>query len=230
MSNELVESIKENTLLHFGETGNYSNIIFYAFQFTEQGNHTKNPYHNERHCYAVLELSLKYLTMANVPAANFYEELALCLAALFHDYNHSGSPLSVVEDKINIKAAIAGLRVFKDSLKEDRVSKACTFHLMFDLAEEAIKCTRVKVVNGIITFPKKPETLIQEILRDSDVTMPLSELGRTLNKGLAKEMGKPYNKTFRKSSIAFLNNVRLYTDVACDLRDEQLDFLEAEWG
>jgi hypothetical protein len=227
-----IKVVQVDLIEAFDGLSRYKNMLCLAFEFTEKGTHGKNHYHSPHHCYAVAKQCNAYLRHPSGLSLTKKEEFALYLAALFHDYNHSGKPLSKVSDKSNITNAIIGLLTFQlklvklgyDSSDYPDVDE------IIELAIGAIKSTMVKLVDGKIVFGPKPNNNIKAILRDSDVTMQLDPFGRLLIPGLAKEIGMPFDINFKLSSIIFQKKVKLYTEAARQTRASELPYLEKVWA
>lgn len=215
--------IKEQLLGVFNEIPKYQDILKLAFEFTEKGTHKNNPYHNPKHCYVVARLCITYMFHESSADLTYEQRLAIFLAALFHDYNHSGKSISKVEDKENINKAIIGILTFQLKLIKSKL--ASNLDDVFDLAINAIKSTIVKLVDGKVVFRPKPEDYSIFFLRDADVTMAVIPFGRSLIPGLAKELGIPYDLEFECSNIVFQKNVKLYTKAAVFYRDRYLSQL-----
>ena len=227
-----IKLVQLDLIESFNGIAKYQSILCLAFKFTEKGKHRRNHYHNVHHCYAVAKQCNSYLRSSNELTLSKEEELALYLAALFHDYNHSGKSLAKIEDKENINNAIIGLLTFQLELTKLKfgISDEIDVDYIIGQATSAIKSTMVKLVDGKVVFGKKPNTNIKAVLRDSDVTMMLDPFGRLLMPGLAKEFGMPYDENFKLSSINFQKKVKLYTDAACKTREEQMPYLEKTWA
>ena len=227
---EHVIRIKNDIIDHFSEYSNYKGLLCEAFKYVERGQHKKNPYHNLEHCYNVLDLCYIYSqTESEEENLAYYEQVALFLAAIFHDYDHSGKKLSVVNDKKNIKYAINGLMMFKEHLKNTKYSNLITFHKIFDIARRAIRCTMAKIDNGKVYFTIRPKNRVEKILRDADVSGLTTQLGMILSKGFAKEMSMQYNKKFKENQILFLKNVKLYTPEAIERREIYIQYLRENY-
>jgi hypothetical protein len=110
------------------------------------------PYHNLQHMLAVtcsVYEGCKFYDISGVHMRN------LLIAALFHDYNHTGL---VGDDEVNIKIAVEGLK--KHILLEDSDSL-------------------ITIVSYILAtqFPHKEgyDNLLMQIIRDADITYTMTE-------------------------------------------------------
>jgi len=131
------------------------NLIHYFQVVFNNANNLRNPYHNFRHMFHVLYLCYK--------ACQYYgnrlsdnEKRALLIAALFHDFNHSGT---TGPDSENIKEAIFALTRY--ILPEDK-------HLM-SLALDYILATEFPYKDDGSALP-----LPAQILRDADRSQSMS--------------------------------------------------------
>jgi hypothetical protein len=219
-----IEQIKKQLLGVFNEIPKYQDILNLAFEFTEKGSHKNNHYHNPKHCYVVAKLCKKYMDHQSSLTLLYEQKLAIFLAALFHDYKHSGKSLAKVVDRENINKAIIGILTFQ--LKLMKAKLADGLDDMFDLAVKAIRSTTVRLVNGKVVFSPNPKDFIIFLIRDADVTMALDSVGKTLMPGLAKEIGISYDLEFECSNIEFQKNVKLYTTAAIYYRERYLSQLE----
>lgn len=242
-----IKKIKEELLSHFPtDVTWYQDILKLAFNFTEKGNHKNNLYHNPYHCYIVANQSLIYLKNSKGSFYDFHDEspndvwffrhiLSLILAALFHDYDHSGKPLSVVEDRININRALMGLMKFQIKVLKIRhnpkyiTPDILELDMAFELAAKAIKSTLVELRHGEIIFRPQPKSFLSALLRDADLSMMLCDPGLHLIKGLATELNKNFDFDFKAHCINFIKNATLYTSYAQQLRNDKMDYLENIW-
>lgn len=163
------------------------------------------PYHGFTHLSAVV--------VAVYEAAIFHdldleETKALVIAAALHDFNHWGAlprPGPVL-DSVNIAAAIAGTRLLANRLSFD-----------LELVEGLIASTEYP-------YTGEPKSLLEMILRDADLTMPLltDELALELFKGLYLEQVENHCELsyaeFCDKVVSFYANVSPYTSWAASLR------------
>jgi hypothetical protein len=147
------------------------------------------PYHNIDHLWMVYNYCQKITDMIN---NSDVKETELFIAALFHDYNHSGGKLT---DNFNIDNAIEGVTLFHKA------------HPEFDLnyVSYLIKCTEYpySVLDIDLTIEAK-------ILRDADLSYVFEYISIVkLYCGLRKE----FNQTlilFLNNQFNFLSNINFY--------------------
>ena len=183
------------------------------------------------------------------------DQAAIFISALLHDYSHSGKSIKLITDSINIANAISGLIQLKESLMDETqlqwfgnyfFDNTCS--QIFELAEAAIRSTEVSVdENGKLSFQDVNSYLIG-ILRDSDVTAVMNEYSikevmrqgalfspwvqyrfikaQVVSKGLAMEMGIPFNEDFEERNLEFYSSVKLHTLVANTYRNVELDWIK----
>jgi hypothetical protein len=151
------------------------------------------PYHNIRHMLHVM--------WATYDGALYYKDQIsprtlrnMLIAALFHDYNHSGKSGN---DAYNIEYAIHGLKTF--ILDEDRTC--------IEEISEYIRGTQFPHLDMELTLAGK-------ILRDVDITYTLSDTWiQTVGFGLAQEIGISTEAMLRGQE-AFLKSLHLETEWA----------------
>jgi hypothetical protein len=126
-----------------------------------------------------------------------YFKLCLGLAALFHDFNHSGGKL---KDSENIELALDALNEFLDEYDKS------------DLYND------IKHIIIATEFPHLDIDLdiLQKIIRDADTMGGIIEGWKSVVTNLASE----YNKTlveFIPTQIKFLDTIKFNTDYCNDL-------------
>lgn len=133
-----------------GDLKHYFRVLF------RHATNLYHPYHNLRHMCSVLYLCYEALKFYGHDAIPHPYARALLIAAIFHDFDHTGE---AVADEVNIDRAIAALR--HHILPEDRP--------YLDLIESHIRITEYphKVPHGELS-------LTQQILRDADMADALS--------------------------------------------------------
>ncbi|HTW96955.1 MAG TPA: HD domain-containing protein [Candidatus Methylomirabilis sp.] len=182
----LPEIIRNVDNLYEGDLIHYFRIVFF------QAKNLNNPYHNFRH--------LTHITWLCYQACLFYEkELSawqmrnLLMAALFHDYGHSGV---FGRDDLNIAIAITSLK--KCVLAKDRHSLPEIFYLI-----RASEYPR--------PIPPEKLELGAQILCDADLSQVLSKAWLQQNIfGLAKESGKSPLEMIKRQ-IFFLKKMKFAT-------------------
>jgi hypothetical protein len=161
--------------------------------YLSENNKTENAYHNNKHMIDVFnntmtlfdEYQEEYELTEN-------DKLHLGLAALFHDFNHSGGKL---KDYENIELALTALKEYLDSTNKSK---------LYNDIKHIIIATE---------FPHKDIQLdfLQKIIRDADTMGGISKDWISIVKSLAKE----YNKTLQEfipTQIKFLDTVKFNTD------------------
>lgn len=124
---------------------------------------------------------------------SLYDKLILGLAALFHDFNHSGGRL---KDSENIELALVSLKEFINTFTK--------YEYIRTAVEKIIIATE---------FPHLDIELdiLQKIIRDADTMGGIIEGWQSVVSNLASE----YNKTLKEfipSQIKFLDTVKFNTD------------------
>ena len=169
------------------------NIFNDVKDYISKHNKTENAYHNNKHMIDVFNNSMtlfdeyqeEYELTEN-------DKLNLGLAALFHDFNHSGGKLKDIE---NIELALTALKEYLDSTNKPE---------LYDDIKHIIIATE---------FPHKDinTDILQKIIRDADTMGGITEDYISIVKSLAKE----YNKTLQEfipTQIKFLDTVKFNTD------------------
>ncbi len=149
---EIVPIIRNDAGLYDGNLIHYFRVVFLKSQ------NIRNAYHNLRHMLHVLWLcyqAVLFYQKTKTPLRR-HQVSVLLIAALFHDYDHSGQ---LGEDDLNIERAIRGLK--KNLLDED-----------MDIFEEIVDCIRPTQYPHV--RPSAELTLSQQILRDADMSQALS--------------------------------------------------------
>lgn len=172
------------------------NLFFKAINYISQTSESNFlPYHGIDHLYTV------YLWSDIIAEHSDLSEnrTELLIAALFHDYNHSGG---VLTDSENITNAIIGLKQFHLLHPEFNLEYACYL----------IKCTE---------YPYKIEDNeldeYGQVIRDADMSYMFEAISTTkLYTGLRTEF-KQDLKTFYKNQYNFLTSLKFYTKYASDL-------------
>jgi hypothetical protein len=167
------------------------NLIHYYKVIMDKSKHLKNTYHNFRHTFHVLWMCHD--------ACMFYGESLtprakrnLLIAALFHDYDHTGRSGN---DDINIQLAIRGL---KNNIHESDVP-------YLSIIEELIITTEFPHKNKIMI---NDEDSLISILRDADLSQAFSDAWvQQVIFGLANEMNLEPMQVFRMQE-SFLKNLQ----------------------
>jgi hypothetical protein len=170
-----------------------SQIFDEVKNYISENNITENAYHNNKHMIDVFNNSMtlfdeyqeEYELTEN-------DKLHLGLAALFHDFNHSGGKL---KDDENIELALTSLKEYLDSTNKSG---------LYNDIKHIIIATE---------FPHKDinPDILQKIIRDADTMGGITDDWMSVVKSLAKE----YNKTLQEfipTQIKFLDTVKFNTD------------------
>jgi len=172
-------------------------ILIKAINFINISNGSSNhlQYHSIDHLFSVFQMCFEIIHYNKVYDYDVNYKLELYIAALFHDYAHSGGKLTDSENIIN---ALDGVMLFHKANPE------------FDLN---IVIQIIKATEYPYTIDENDFTLFeQKIIRDADMCylfQPLSIV--KLYSGLRSEFGTDYN-TFLNNQFNFLNNVKFYTE------------------
>jgi len=173
--------------------GEIDNVFYEAKTYILENNLVENDYHNNEHMINVFNNSMvlfnHYKDEYKLPP---YHKLVLGLAALFHDFDHSGGRL---KDSENIELALVALKEFLKTINKSD---------LYDDIENIIIATE---------FPHLDIDLdiLQKIIRDADTMGGIIEGWKSVVTNLASE----YNKTlveFIPSQIKFLDTVKFNTD------------------
>jgi hypothetical protein len=216
------DAIIISILEHFKTHDKYRLVVKSALDYI-QCKDTNNPYHNAYHCMLVARNALSYTVNSN--GVSISDKGIIAVAGLFHDFNHSGKPLSEKKDSLNIQKAITGLNQFTLTLT-DSLFNYLPYYFWNSIAG-SITSTEAVLNNGTLSFPNHPHTL-HTYIRDADVTMLYWDDGRLTMSGLAQEMCLPYDHDFKVKSSEFFNNVTLFTPAANKLRSDTAPMIK-EW-
>lgn len=152
------------------------------------------PYHSIDHLFTVFNFVKKTIN------TEVKYEQELIVAALFHDYNHSGGKLT---DSENISNAILGVNDFFTSELSYFASKLPDFNLPY--VKFLIQCTEFPY-----TIPEEQLTLEAKMLRDADMSYMFEDLSIVkLYSGLRAEFGNSLID-FLNNQKAFLSNIKFY--------------------
>lgn len=178
---------------------NYNTLLFNdAKNYILTNNITNNPYHNNNHIIDVFNNSMLLFNLyKKTYDLSDTDELYLGLAALFHDFNHSGGKL---KDNKNIKNSLNGLKKYLKIINKTD---------LYNNIKNIIKATE---------FPHKNIELniLQKIIRDADTMGGITDNWLNNVKSLAKE----YNKTLKEfipDQISFLKNIKYNTNYCNNL-------------
>lgn len=205
--------IRNDEGLYEGNLIQYFRVVFY------QARNLFNPYHNFRHMFHVLWLCYQ--------ACKFYKDKLtpremrnLLIAAMFHDFGHSGS---IADDDINILVAKRGLE--RCILEEDKP--------YLDEIERIMDATEYPH-----KVPSEELHLTGQIIRDADLSQTMSAVWiQQAVFGLAQEWGQKPIEVLRQQG-PFISSLKFFTkwarqtfpqsDIAEKLREveELLSLLE----
>ena len=179
--------IRNDKKVYLGDLRKYFSIVFMNAQ------NLHNPYHNFRHMLHVTWLC--YLAcIYYMDKLSPREMRNLLIAALFHDFDHSGM---MGNDDLNIARAIRGME--KYLLPED--------HPFANKIAEIMRATE---------FPHKTSSqmlpLLQQIIRDADMAQSMSVAWiQHVIFGLALEWNKKPIDVL-KAELPFHETLKFYTD------------------
>ena len=189
--NELLESVKTICInigiekqLHFVLNKNPSNNL---------------PYHNLLHTLSMVDSCFKAASFYNLPLISIRQ---LCVAALFHDYDHSGGKLP---DSENIKAAIAGFNIQNSMVGHPNYIEFATTVPRFISVTE-------------YPYVVVPHCIEEKILRDCDLlSIMYDDWYERVVIGLGQEMCVKAGRVITEremieGQLEFLSKVTMFTD------------------
>ena len=215
MSKEMREQIErvKNWKQFLNESKEFSEkeidtIFNNAKQYVSENNKTENHYHNNKHILDVFNNSMmlfdEYKKEYELKPT---DKLCLGLAALFHDYNHSGGKL---KDDENIEIALGELKTYLNIINKSDLYNG------------------IKKIIIATEFPHKDVDLdiLQKIIRDADTMGGITEGWIYVVKSLAKEYNKEL-KDFVPNQIKFIENAKFNTDYCNELlKDKKEEIIE----
>ena len=169
-----------------------------AKKYITKNNNSKNHYHNNKHMLDVFKNSMiLFDEYKDEYELNSIDKICLGLAALFHDYNHSGGKL---KDDENIEIALDELKKYLNIIDKKK---------LYNNIKKIIKVTE---------FPHKDVDLdiLQKIIRDADTMGGIIDGWISVVKSLAKEYNKSF-KDFIPIQIKFIENAKFNTDFCNEL-------------
>lgn len=168
------------------------------------------PYHNNYHLQQVIKF---VLIGANYYKVSDSDRRMLAIAAIFHDYKHSGSGKN---DDINIKIAIDSFIDFNLDIKKFGDFSSYFSEEECDVIIGLIKATRYPYVI-------EAETLLQKIIRDSDILQGIfaKDYINSVTLAIAKENGIPQDKMLN-NQIQFLESTKFCTEWATNMYLQEL--------
>ncbi len=162
------------------------------------------PYHNLKHSVDVLGMCMTIEPIFDTP---------LYLAALFHDFNHSGGKLS---DEKNVQMAIDGVTDYYNYGGSPITEKA-----LMEIIE-IIEATQYPYI-----IDKKDLTKKQSIIRDADLMVSMNDGFWSMGiLGLMDEMKIDDIESMVKGQINFHNSIELINPTAKYLYDNKWEFMD----
>lgn len=168
-----------------------------------------NLYHNNKHILFVFQKSMELFDIYKKEyGLKSNDRINLGLAAIFHDFNHSGGKL---KDNENIELSLKGL---KEYLQEED---------MMDRYED------ITSIIEATEFPHKDTDLdiLQMIIRDADTMGGISDSWFQIITAIAGEYGKSMSE-FIPVQIGFLDTLKFNTPYCNKLLDERRDKIKKE--
>jgi HD superfamily phosphodiesterase len=188
-------------IIKFNKLENYLKIIL------KENKSNNLPYHNLYHTLCVVD---------NVHAISTNEELSskeirlVMLAALFHDFNHSGGKLS---DSENVKNAIEAFKTFSVESEKDN-----------NFVVEIIKATEYPYV-----IKDDELSLYQKIIRDADLMQTFEKNYLQQNViGLMEELKVDSLDKMLEGSLNFWKNCKFHTDFAKEMSMTYMPSIEKD--
>lgn len=172
--------------------------------YITENNITENPYHNNKHILDVFDNSMLLFELyKNEYELKSYDRFCLGIAALFHDFGHSGGELI---DSENIDIAL-------DELKK-----------YLNIINESDSYNDIKKIINATEFPHKDLELniLQKMIRDADTMGGIDSDFIDIVKSLAKEYGKTL-KEFIPNQIIFINTAKFNTEYCDNLLKDNKD-------
>lgn len=175
----------------------------HAKNYISEHNKTDNAYHNNKH---MIDVFNNAMTLFNEYKDEFNltpdDKLHLGLAALFHDFNHSGGKL---KDSENIELALTALREYLDTVDKSKMP------FQHPLISDSY--TKIKWIIMATEFPHNDinPDILQKIIRDADTMGGITGDWMSVVKSLATELNKSLEE-FVPAQIKFLQSVKYNTD------------------
>jgi hypothetical protein len=171
------------------------------------------PYHNNHHMVGVqcITEGLWRLEKEDLGLENVRPEVALTVAALLHDIDHTAG---TEPDTINVYRARACLRFHQDTLITAGLSPE-----ELDVAENAIRCT-------VFPFTIEPSNKLEMILRDADVLYACYVADpKIILEGLRAEIEQSQKRDISYEEMLegqrnFMKTTKLYTPTGQKLWDQ----------
>ena len=173
-------------------------ILYSAKTYILENNLVENDYHNNEHMVNVFNNAMMLFDhYKDEYELTPYNKLLLGLAALFHDFNHSGGKL---KDSENIELALVALKEFLDTINKSD---------LYSQIENIIIATEFPHLNIDLD-------ILQKIIRDADTMGGVIDGWKSVVTNLTKEYNKSLEE-FIPTQIKFLNTVKFNTDYCNEL-------------
>lgn len=173
-------------------------ILYSAKTYILENNLVENDYHNNEHMVNVFNNAMMLFDhYKDEYELTPYNKLLLGLAALFHDFNHSGGKL---KDSENIKLALVALKEFLDTINKSD---------LYSQIENIIITTEFPHLNIDLD-------ILQKIIRDADTMGGVIDGWKSVVTNLTKEYNKSLEE-FIPTQIKFLDTVKFNTDYCNEL-------------
>jgi len=205
---------------------------------TNNGN--RNPYHNNEHTLFVFNVCMKLFDIYKKEyKLKSRDRYALGLAAIFHDYNHSGGKL---KDSDNIKLALEGIYQYTQAndmdtfahgedpydeedwsdefeYPEDRIPGLSMIAMEYKRIENLIKCTE---------YPheyKENLDILEMIIMDADTTIP-DNISKYVM-GLASELNRNLLE-FVDYEFDYIDNIKYLLPYSNEMIDKRREILKKD--
>lgn len=207
-----LKKFNDSMILNDGEIDNWSttkyglNVFYEAKTYILENNLVENDYHNNEHMINVFNnVMILFNHYKDEYELTPYDKLILGLAALFHDFDHSGGRL---KDSENIELALLALKEFLVT----RINFARVTISKSDLYDD------IKNIIVATEFPHLDIDLdiLQKIIRDADTMGGIIDGWKSVVTNLASEYNKSIEE-FIPTQIKFLDTVKFNTDYCNDL-------------
>jgi hypothetical protein len=174
-------------------------------------------YHNRFHAAWMIS---KVTTMSRIYSLDILSQKYLMLAAMFHDFKHSGG---VDTDAENVGRAMA---MFRNAAHYHGFEN---LHRDSPAMEEIIQSVTGLIGVTVYPFEREPTTVSEMIIRDADVMQGMTEDFKKIiyvdlfNEILVKMPELTFHQ-YRLGQEKFLTDVVMYTDLGKETKQNFLDF------
>lgn len=190
MTTNIINIIRNDDKIYEGDLIYYFKIVF------NKANNLQNPYHNFRHLMHVMYLCHEAIVWNIKKDPKSFSKMSarnLLIAALFHDFDHSGT---VGRDADEIARAIKAVR--------ENISK-----------EDKPQLKEIETLIEATQYPHKAhtsqQTIAEEIIQDVDLSTALDDVWmQQVILGLGSEMSLS-PQVMLERQIAFLNNIHFHS-------------------